>query len=816
LSGTATGVHHPAGSHRRISFGSLTQPVAYRGIDTATFVGVNLDGGGLTQPGSSGSPLFASPGVVIGQLSHGPKMELHEYCARLPFPVSYGRFSLFYPLVRQYLDGGENPGTNDPPSGGTNQGRPLTSGVPVSLTMPAVEAPTVFADLFEIAVPQGSTRLEIRLTAPEHARVAILARHGQAPAVENGQAVADVMDSGAGTRTIVLTPPRAGTYFLRGALITTGVQVPVELVATVTGGSASQPPQGGGGSRQLASGQAAAYRFAASPNPALYNANNGFTVQVPNGAQRLEIQIRTDQPNVDVDLFTRFGQDITIEGNRLIADHSSEGFDGNETISIDAGTAPALRPGTYYIALTVLTRNVDVTGSIRAVVTTAGAGGGGSGNVLVSGQPHVVQIAPAPNPVLLNGTYGYRIDVPSGATQLEVKLESGAAADTDLFVRHGQDVALDGNGIIADARSENLDSNERVVISGSSLRPGTYFIALVQFTRNTAVQVTLTATVTGGAPPPGGNQPPAGPAVLTPGTPAAFRIGPVDSPSLFHGEYSFILRVPVGATRVDLNLRTTTPNTDVDLYVRRALDVDLEDGRVVADHRSESASGQETIVIDATSRPALEPGDYYIALGLFDIDIEAVGTLTATVVTGSGSGGGRPSQPTVLLPGQPARFDLPAVDQPTLFNGNYSFAVDVPQGASRLQIHLSSEFPQVDTDLYVRYGEQPALADGDVLADHVSGSTLANETLLITSQSAPALRPGRYWISIATFTPGAQTGGTITATVSRGIFAETQTTSVKHLVDLQARSFVPDPGPFSLSKPASVATKFRIKQERSE
>jgi hypothetical protein len=820
LAGTATGVHHPGGSHRRISFGSLTQPVPYRGIDTTAFIGINLDGGGLTQPGSSGSALFARPGVIIGQLSHGPKMELNEYCGRLPFPISYGRFSLFYPQIRQYLEGGDNSGGNNPPpDGGNNQGRALTSGVPVSLTMPAVEAATLFSDLFEIVVPQGATRLEVRLTAPAQAQVAVLARHGQPPVVENGQAVADSVQSGGGTQTIVLNPPRAGTYFIRAALLTLRTQVPVELMATVTAGTTgTTPPPAGGGSRQLTSGQAVQYQFAARPSSTLYTGENGFTIQVPSGAQRLEIQLRTDQPNVDVDLYARFGQDVTIESSRVVADHRSEGNDGNETITITPSSSPVLRAGTYYISLGVLSPNVAVSGSVRATVTTSGGGTtpGGTGSVLVSGQPRDISIPAVQNAVLLNGTDGYRIEVPSGATQLEVTLRSSAQADLDLFVRGGQDVGLEGNRVVADARSENNDSNERIVISGASLRPGTYYIALVQFTRNVAVQAVLTATVSGGTTPGGGTRPPGGPGSLTPGSPAPFRIGPVESPTLFNGEYGFILRVPEGATRVDLNLRTTTPNVDVDLYVRRGADVAVEDRRPAADHLSESETGQETIVIDANSRPALQPGEYYIAFGLFNPNVEAIGTITATIVTGGGSGSGiRPVQPTILSPGQPARFSLPSVDQPTLFNGNYSFAIDVPEGASRLQINLASEFPQVDTDLYVRYGDQPTLSDGDVIAEHVAGTDFANETLIINAQSSPALRPGRYWISIASFTVGAQTSGTITATVSRSIFAQTQSEQSKRLVDLQERSEKPEPGPFAL-KQQLEPEKFRIKQEVSQ
>lgn len=768
LTGTATGIHHPAGSHRRISFGSLREPVAYSGIQVGAFIGVQLDGGGLTQPGSSGSALFARPGVIIGQLSHGPKMEINEYCARLPFPIAYARFSLFYPVIRQYLENGG--ADNAPPQNNT---RALTAGTPVSLTMPAVDAPTLFGDTFEVSVPQGSTRLEIKLTAPADAEVGVLARFGQAPVVENGQAIADSSQTGKGSQTIVLAPPRAGTYFVRMALITTKTQVPVTLVANVAAAPAA--------ARQLTSGQAVPFQFSARPNSALYNGASGFTIQVPAGAQRLEVQIRTETANADVDLYVRRGEDVTVADRQIVADARSEGTGGNEDIVISSVT-----PGTYYIALTVVNSNLAVSGQIRATAVMASDGG----NVLTSGQPRTLNLPAVQNATILNGADGYRIDVPAGATQLEVTLRSSAQADIDLFVRPNADVAVDGNRVVADWRSENNDSNESVVISGANLRPGTYYIALVQFTRNVAAQAVLTATVTGGttADAPGRTT------VLTPGRAANFRIGPVSSPTLFTGENGFLLRVPQGATRVDLNLRTATQNADVDLFVRRGREVAIEERRPVFDYSSESASGQEAVVIDSRSNPPLQPGDYYIALALFNTDVEASGTITATVVTGSGSGGGtQPGAPTQLSPGQPAPFQLPAVDQPTLFNGNYSYVIDVPQGAARLQINLSSEFSQVDTDLYVRYEAQPELSGGSVIAEYTASTDFASETLTVSSQSAPALRPGKYYISIATFTTGAATRGTVTATVSRGIFAQTQMEESKPAIESQqdTKAFLP-------------------------
>ena len=72
-----TGIHHPKGSYKRISFG--------RRIGDAFVVIDNLQSPapdyyqvlwdkGRTEPGSSGSPLFSGPGIIVGALTYGPAM----------------------------------------------------------------------------------------------------------------------------------------------------------------------------------------------------------------------------------------------------------------------------------------------------------------------------------------------------------------------------------------------------------------------------------------------------------------------------------------------------------------------------------------------------------------------------------------------------------------------------------------------------------------------------------------------------------------------------------------------------------------------
>ncbi len=69
------GIHHPAGSEKKISTFTVTasNSFGWNGLNTHCIVSwaQTANGWGITEPGSSGSPLFESGGKVIGTLSGG-------------------------------------------------------------------------------------------------------------------------------------------------------------------------------------------------------------------------------------------------------------------------------------------------------------------------------------------------------------------------------------------------------------------------------------------------------------------------------------------------------------------------------------------------------------------------------------------------------------------------------------------------------------------------------------------------------------------------------------------------------------------------
>jgi hypothetical protein len=150
-------------------------------------------------------------------------------------------------------------------------------------------------------------------------------------------------------------------------------------------------------------------------------------------------------------------------------------------------------------------------------------------------------------------------------------------------------------------------------------------------------------------------------------------------------------------------------------------------------------------------------------LAQFTTGLAAEGTVTATVQRASAAP--PPSAAARLVSGVAAPFALSATDSPTLYAGTYGFRIDVPAGAEGLEIVLQSNDSAGDLDLFARYGEDPAVVNGRVLADHYSTGLTGNERIVIMPAGHPALRQGTYYIAVAQYTTGVDARATVTATI---------------------------------------------------
>ena len=96
---SGTGIHHPAGDVKKISFGAIYGISSYLGSPSGSGSYLYTTWyQGVTEGGSSGSPLFNAAHQVVGQLKGG-----YSFCAYPSDPDYYGRFSLTFPHVRQWI-----------------------------------------------------------------------------------------------------------------------------------------------------------------------------------------------------------------------------------------------------------------------------------------------------------------------------------------------------------------------------------------------------------------------------------------------------------------------------------------------------------------------------------------------------------------------------------------------------------------------------------------------------------------------------------------------------------------------------------------
>jgi hypothetical protein len=93
---TATGIHHPDGTYKRITFGTKTDDVTSC-IPAQAWLIENPQGNGEIEPGSSGSPIFDTSHRVRGAASCA------TWSCVSDDEAEYGRLDIAYPLLEPYI-----------------------------------------------------------------------------------------------------------------------------------------------------------------------------------------------------------------------------------------------------------------------------------------------------------------------------------------------------------------------------------------------------------------------------------------------------------------------------------------------------------------------------------------------------------------------------------------------------------------------------------------------------------------------------------------------------------------------------------------
>ena len=246
---------------------------------------------------------------------------------------------------------------------------------------------------------------------------------------------------------------------------------------------------------------------------------------------------------------------------------------------------------------------------------------------------------------------------------------------------------------------------------------------------------------------------------LTSGDVVTFGLPEVTEQTVFVEGYR--IEVPSGGhDRLEIDVEMLTPGADLALFVRFGQDVEVVGGNPVADYFVDDTLAGEQLVITPGSSPALQPGVYYIGLGLITTNTSIKARITATV------SGGPPVPPVGvrLINDVPAAISIPAVQSPTVVAGGLGFRIDVPDDASRLRIDAELDNPDADFQLYVRYGFDVQLfPNGLPLADQFSPGLGPSQTVSVTLNTTPPITGGTYWIGFGLQSVATPFEGTIVA-----------------------------------------------------
>jgi hypothetical protein len=402
---------------------------------------------------------------------------------------------------------------------------PLTNGVPVSGLSGTIGSETFYT----IVVPAGQDDLEIQISGGS-GDCDLYVRRNAAPTLT----AYDYRPYQVGNNeTVTVESPAAGTWYimLRGYTAYSGLT----LVATYSASISITP---------LTNGLAVADLAGAIGSETFYK------IDVPVGQTKLEIQISGGSG--DCDLYVKRDALPTT----AVYDYRPYLVGNNELVTIDNPTA-----GTWYIMLRGYNAYAGVT--LRATYT------GGLGIALTNGVP-VVNLTGT-----LSSEALYRIDVPAGQGNLEIKI-SGGSGDCDLYVKYGTPPTVSS----FDYRPFLAGNEETVTVSTPTA--GAWYIMLRGY--STYAGVTLVASY---------------------GSVVTLENG-VAVPNLagvLGSEKIFKIDLPSGETEFEISIAGGTGNCD--LYVRRGLRPTVSEW----DYRPYLSGNNETVSI---TNP--QGGPWYIML----------------------------------------------------------------------------------------------------------------------------------------------------------------------------------------------------------
>jgi S1-C subfamily serine protease len=341
----------------------------------------------------------------------------------------------------------------------------------------------------------------------------------------------------------------------------------------------------------------------------------------------------------------------------------------------------------------------------------------------------------------------FTIEVPEGATQLEVVLTAGM--DVDLYLKAGAPITNSWKEE-ATAAADTEAKRERLVLTPAGdppLMAGTWYVDVVHGERENGkpTRFTLVARVTQGTGE-GGAQP-------MPPQVEAPEDGPAEDFETFSEDVSreltltrtyqtFIMEVAPDVASVELSIRGAPQ--DCDIYVRH------EEAMVSwdqADARANGPEADETLVLRRDGAPRLRSGSYYI-------DVARTGdrplTLTFAATFTRGYSGpeveGERPEPSdeANVEGEIRGAALFPVEFGADDPDYHTYTIFVPKGARSLLVTATGA--DQDVDLYLRH--QRPIENYRTDPDHKANAARHDEQLYVDGASTPPLRPGKYYLDI--------------------------------------------------------------------
>ena len=610
-------------------------------------------------------------------------------------------------------------------------GGPLVPGQPADFRLGPVDNPTLFnRDFsFRLEVPENPYRVTLTVTMDSFINVDLYVRFGEDNDLRNKRVVSDYASERLfGNEEIVITlrsdpPLRAGTYFISLGVRTTGVVAEGTVTAIV---ERNVPISGG----PLTPGQPAAFRLGPVDTPTIFFGNDSFRLEVPENATRVIFTLESVDPDVDVALFVRYGEDNTFQNGRLVFDYRDF-----ERIGITRRSDPPLRAGTYFVSLTVYDMGIVAEGTVTATVET--------------------------------DAEDCHLDV----TCYSEWSTSATSVATIVFETSGGTSSRCSGTLLTNRRQDFTPyflTAAHCVDTEAEARSVTAYWFYQTQTCNGELPDFQTVPRTEGAH-----------LLATLGGAIEERVNPDGDMTLLQLEGDLPDGVwfqgwdanpqPIGAQVTGIH----HPGNDDWGFFKR-----LSFGQIIPDPGFGTFEDDVYAVVSYT-QGYTQPGSSGSAL------FNNPGTVVGATSRGSGTEnicriGGSLSVYThfsvfyphirqfidsdsLLTPGQPATFRLEPVDTPTIFLGGSSFRLEVPDNASRVTFTLESVDPDINVDLYVRYGEDNDIRDGRVISDYSSEGPTGNEEIIITRQSDPPLRAGTYFVSLGVRTTGVVAEGTVRA-----------------------------------------------------